>query len=209
MTLLEKIKFNLDSLLGKADSKSYFKSQKNSKMSLIDWQARWEIFSDNGCGFTWYGVDVEKNLAKFVCDEAYVPEALFIDVSNNIKLDSFFDNLPEITTAKLPEMLRPALQEAAERDKRNPLLNLWNPLKEAQRGIYIFSEANDTTWYKEGLNKQSTKNPYELLAMPDKSLKVYELSNEIQKLLEPYHFENLKFSDCRFLDVSKYIYCED
>ena len=51
-----------------------------------------------------------------------------------------------------------------------------------------------------------TKRPYELLQIPNKRLKIFDLPEEIKELLKPYNFENLKFADCQFLDVSKYLY---
>lgn len=209
MTFLEKLKVNLGYLLGKADPLLYAEGYKSQNISSVDWRNRWDVFSDNGCGFCWYGVDSEKNLAKFVCDESYIPEAFFQDVTKNQELFNFFQNLAKVTNARLPNVLRPVFRELAERDRKNPILQLWNPLKEAQRGIYIFSEANDKTWYDENLHKQFSKNPYELLAIPEEPLKETSLPIEIQKLLEPYHFENLLFADCQFLDVSKYFYCEE
>jgi hypothetical protein len=169
---------------------------------LKDWQKRWEIFSDKGCGFIWYGVDSEGNVAEFSCQESFIPEVFFQDVSANIRLKEFFDKLPEKTALKLPENLRKEIKENLQR------INSWG--NTPQRGLFIFSEPSDKAWYDNGCFKQyiHSKNPYELLAIPNHGVNVADLPLEIQELLKPYHFENLQFADCQFLDVSKYLYCE-
>src|SRR5688500_9501234 len=106
MTLLEKIKINLDYLLGKADPSFYAEDYKSQNLSKEDWQKRWEIFGNDGCGFVWYGVDAEGNLAEFGGEEAYIPETFFKDVSLNRKLTDFFNDLPEITISIIPKDLR-------------------------------------------------------------------------------------------------------
>lgn len=203
MTLFEKTKINIDYLFGNADP-SLYAPAKNRNLSSEDWQTRWEIFSDHGCGFVWYGVDSEGNLAEFACNDAFVPEAFFNDVSVNRQLQSFFQNLPEITTTQLAECLSPRFRQAANRFSGTN--DFWKT--GANKGIFIFEETDDDSWYMHYRKWDDLKYPYELLLIPDKSLKVTDLPNEIQRLLEPYHFENLRFRDCQFLDVSKYLYCE-
>lgn len=200
MSFLKKIKINIDYLLGKADPSLYAKGHKNSNLILQDWQKRWEIFSDNGCGFVWYGVDSEGNLAEFACDETHIPEAFFNNVSENNKLKSFIDTLPEITSTRLPENLRPELKRLAQ--KLSGTNDFWK--KGANKGLFIFEETDEhyRCW-------NQTKNPYELFLIPDTSLKIKNLPYRIQQLLKPYHFENLHFRDCQFLDVSKYLFCEE
>lgn len=209
MTLLEKIKVNLDYLCGKAEPKLYAKPNKSSMLKIEVWQKRWEIFSDHGCGFVWYGVDSQENLARFICDEAYIPEAFFQDVVVNNKIDEYFKSLPKYTSSHIPINLRPSMQELAQRDEDNSLL--WGPLKTAQSGVFAFMEADDINWHhnEQFYHYKRTRNPYELLAIPDECLKISDLSGEIQELLKPFYFENLKFEDCNFLDVSKHFQCEN
>jgi hypothetical protein len=205
MTLLEKIKVNLNYMLGKADSKLYKENHKSLNLTLRDWQNRWEIFSDHGCGFVWYGVDSEENIAQFICDNAYIPEAFFEDVSDNQQLHNFFETLPEVATTQLPENLRPELKRVA--DNFSGVNDFWKT--GANKGLYIFEETDDETWYKHYRKWNNVKYPYELLLIPSQRLRIVELPNEIQQLLAPYHFQNLRFRDCQFLDVSKYFYCEE
>jgi len=200
MTLLEKIKINIDYLFGKADPSLYAPS-KNINVNKEKWQARWEIYAAEKDGFIWYGVDSEGNLAEFGSETAYVPEAYFQSVHNNNLLLEFFENLPEITTGNLPENLRKEIQPAPEKVSR------WT--KYSNRGIFIFDEPGDFYWYNSTKRYEYDKNPYELMSAPNDYLKCNDLPIHIQKLLEPYHFENLKFEDCQFLDVSKYFYCEE
>lgn len=202
MTLLEKIKINLDYLLGKADPKLYAEDYKSLNLTLKDWQKRWETFSGDDC-FTWYGVDAENNVAEFRAEETYVPEIFFQDSLANKKLTDFFDNLPQITNGKIPDNLREEIKPSPEK------IHLW--VKESNKGIFIFEEPGDIYWYQEN-NPERIKykrNPYELKSLPDKCLKVSDLPNEIQALLKPYHFEDLKFAECNFLDASKHFYCEE
>lgn len=204
MTLLEKIKINIDYLLGKADPSLYAKPYKEQKLSLKDWQERWEIFSPDSCGFYWYGFDSEGNIAQFSSEAAYVPEAFFKDVSENAELQFFFDNLPQITSTRLPENLPPKLKQLAQKSSGSN--DFWKI--GANKGLFIFEEIEDEPQYKHYRN-WIVNNPYELLVIPEKGLKIENLPDRIQKLLEPYHFESLKFADCQTLDVSKYLYCEE
>lgn len=210
MSLLRKIKINIDYLLGKANSSLYAPKYQSQKVNLREWQKRWEIYSDNGCGFIWYGYDSLGNIAEFVSEEAYIPEVFFDDVSNNKKLQEYFENLPSIYESQLPQNIRTILREKAEKDK-DSISETWYPLKEAKRGIFIFAEVGDSDWYNSETFKNSIykKNPQELLASPQKGLKYQELPDEIKEIIRPYKFENLRFSNCQFLDISKYFYCEE
>ncbi len=205
MTLLEKIKVNLDYVLGKSEPELYEENRKSSKLTLKDWQRRWEIFSEDGNGFVWYGLDSEENIAQFVCDNTYIPEAFFKDAAENRQLHNFFETSPEITTTQLPANLRPELKRVA--DKFSGVNDFW--ATGANKGLYIFEETDDKTWYKHYREWNNVKYPYELLLIPSQKLHIVELPNEIQKLLMPYHFKNLRFEDCQFLDVSKHLYCEE
>ncbi len=203
MTLREKIKVNLDYLRGKADPKLYAKPYKNSVLKSEEWRKRWKIFSDNKRGFVWFGVDAEGNIAEFCGELAYIPEVFFQDVEANCKVQEFFESLPETTTTKIAENLRLELKESAENSLITTLDDFF--LTGANTGLFIFEEAEDMLfgqWFEK-------KPPYELFLMPDKSVKIYDLPDEIQKLLEPYRFENLNFEDCQFLDVSNHLYCEN
>jgi hypothetical protein len=200
MTLLEKIKINLDYLLGKAEPYLYAEGYKSQNLTLKDWQKRWEKFSYDGCGFIWYGVDADENLAEFSSEEAYVPEAFFQNASVNKKLSNFFDNLPETSGSIIPENLRPELKDSAQ--KFNGENSFWKT--GASRGLFIFDEADGA-----GMKGNKWKSPYELLLIPGNPLKLAELPNEIQNLLKPFSFEDSRFADCQFLDVSKYLYCEE
>lgn len=204
MTFLEKIKVNLNYLLGNADAELYAKSCKSPNLSLKDRQKRWEAFSDDGNGFIWFGVDSENNLAEFVCDESYIPEPFFQDVLNNKKLRYYFSSLPDITSAKVSNNLREELKPSTKE------IALFG--KESKKGMFLFDETNDNYWYQKKNDLERSKykkNPYELHYLPSQYLKVTDLPDEIQELLKPYHFENLRFEDCQFLDVSKYFYCEE
>lgn len=201
MSLLEKLKINLDYILGKADPSLYAKSYAGQNLTLKDWQLRWEKFSFDDCdGFVWYGVDAAGNLAKFAAQEIFVPEAYFQSVENNKKLKAFFDGLPEITASKLPENLRYELKLAATKKPQSEK-SFW--MTGANRGLFIFDETNIDQF--EYANQARS---YELVLMPEKPLKIFDLPNDIQKMLESYRFENLNFADCQFLDVSKHFYCE-
>jgi hypothetical protein len=203
MTLLEKIKINIDYLLGKADPSLYSEDNKNSNLTLKDWQARWEVFANDGSGYVWYGVDSEGNLAEFCAESSFIPEAHFQNVYNNKTLLDFFENLPEITTGKLPDKLRKEIQPSPER--------ILGFAKESNRGIFIFDEIGDIYWTAESNVERYKykKYPYELISVPNDCLKFEALPVDIQTLLEPFRFENLKFEDCQFLDISKYFYCEE
>lgn len=202
MSLIKKIKINLDYLLGKATPELYEKNYKSPNLTLRDWQKRCEVFSEYDC-FTWFGVDSEDNLAKFQASETYVPEICFQDISVNKKLTLFVDNLPEITNGIIPNDLREEIKPSFKE------INLW--AKESNKGIFIFEEPDDIYWYQENNFKrnQYKKSPYELKSLPKEPLKILDLPNEIQVLLNPYRFKNLKFADCNFLDVLKYFYCEE
>lgn len=200
MTLLKKIKVNLDYLLGKADSSLYAADAKNPNLTLIDWQKRWEMFSDNGCGFIWYGIDETGNIAEFASEEADIPEVFFQDASVNKRTEEFFDNLPETTKSVLPENLRFELKESAKRLQEKK--SFWRT--GANKGFFIFDESEIP-----GFKNNAGKNFYELMLIPETPLKIANLPSDIQDLLKPYHFENLKFSDCQFLDVSNYFYCKE
>lgn len=202
MTLLEKIKINIDYLLGKADPSLYAPSQ-NRNISREEWQTRWEIYAAQSDGFIWYGVDSEGNLAEFGSETAYVPEAYFQDVHNNNLLLEFFEDLPEITAGNLPENLRREIRPAPK--------DVLKWVKHSNRGIFIFEESGDVYWCdSSNLERYKYhKNPYELQSIPNDCLKYNDLPIHIQSLLRPYHFENLRFEDCQFLDVSKYFYCEE
>ena len=199
MTLLEKLKINVEYLLGKAHPSLYAEGYKSPNLTLKDWQKRWEIFSDDGNGFIWFGVDEEGNLAEFASETTYVPEVFFQDVSINKKLIEYFANLPEITSSVLPENLRLELKELAKEPQGDE--SFWKI--RANKGLYIFDEPEIL-----GFKDRNGKCPYELTLAPQMPLKLNDLPKDIQNLLKSYHFENLKFADCQFLDVSKYFYCE-
>jgi len=201
MTLLEKIKINIDYLLGKADP-SLYAPAKHRNLSSEDWQKRWEIFSTNGDSFNWFGVDSEGNLGEFICQSAYMPEAFFQDVSANKELLDFFWELPERTTTLLPENLNERLKKIVD-DKKFPF---WKT--GANNGLFQFEETDGDEWYKSS-EYGFDRPPYELQLIPKEPLNVIQLPEEIQKLLKSFHFESLKFADCQFLDVSKYFYCEE
>ena len=200
MTLLEKIKVNLDYLFGKADSSLYAADTKNPNLTLTDWQKRWEIFSSNGCGFVWYGVDEAGNIAEFASERTDVPEVFFQDVSASKKAEEFFDNLPEVTKSILPENLRYELKESAKRLQGEK--SFWK--KGANKGFFIFDELEIP-----GFKNNAGKNFYELMLIPETPLKITNLPSDIQDLLKPYRIENLNFKDCQFLDISKYFYCKE
>src|SRR5215203_5041574 len=196
MTLVEKIKSNLNFIFEKR------------KISHEEWKKRLEIFGCNNETFIWYGVDSEGNLAEFTCDRSsFVPESFFQDVSANKKLLDFFWDLPKTTTSLLPENLSPRLKKFAS-DKRK---TFWRTIDDANDGLFTFDETDGDEWNKTRADfiNYHGKPPYELLIIPKEALKINQLPKEIQKLLEPYHFQNLKFADCQFLDVSKYLYCEE
>ncbi len=202
MTLLEKIKVNLNYLFGKADANLYADEYNSQNLSLKDWQKRWEIFSAYDC-FTWYGVDSEGSLAEFQAAETYIPEIFFQDLSANKILDLFFNNLPDITTGKIPENLREEIKPSSEKVK------LWT--KESNTGLFIFEDPQDIYWFQNNKaeNNKYRKTPYELKSIPSEPLNFSKLPNQIQELLKPYKFENLRFADCQLLDVSKHFYCEE
>ncbi len=195
---------NLKSSFGitlQADDKS---ERRNPSLNLKLWQQRWENFSPNGDGFIWYGIDSEGSIAEFICEDSYIPEEAFEDIANYRKLEYCFDNLPEITTAEFPLNYRYNSIAPGKYHFGN-----LTPPKEANRGIYVFSEAADLHWYESGNYKQYSKNPYELNAVPERKIKVTELPKSIQKLLEPFHFQNVKFADFNFLDASKFFECKE
>lgn len=199
MTLFEKLKVNLDYIFGKSDSSLYADSRINQNLTLKDWQKRWEIFSDNGNGFIWYGIDTEGNIAEFGSENTYVPEIFFQDASANKKVMEYFSNLPEITKSLIPENLRSELKEPYNRLQGER--SFWKT--GANQGIFIFDELKIA-----GFKDDNGKTPYELTLIPETPLKISELPNDIQNLLASYHFENVTFANCQFLDVSKYFYCE-
>ena len=203
MTLLEKIKINLDYLLGKADSSLYAPPYKGQKIGMEEWSKRWEIFANDGCGYLWYGIDSQGSLAEFSGESSYVPEVFFQDISNNKQLLNFFANLPENTTGRVPDVLRKDIKPSPEK------VSKWS--ENLTQGIFSFYEPNDIYWYDNSNLKryEYKKTPYELMYIPNVCLKLKELPTEIQKLLQPYYFENLKFEDCQFLDVSKHLHCEE
>ncbi len=204
MALLEKIKINLDYLLGKANSSLYAPLYKSPKLTTKDWQHRWEVFGNDEDSFIWHGVDSEGNLAEFVCGSAYVPEAFFQDVAANKMLSDFFGDLPEITTSLLPENLDIRLKEFAN-DSKN---TFWKT--GANDGLFNFSDTDEDEWNTTRADAAYNyeRPPYELLIIPKAPLKINQLPAEIQKLLEPYHFQDLKFAECKLLNVAKYLYCE-
>jgi len=200
MNLLEKIKVNLDYLFGKADSSLYAADSKNPNLTLKNLQNRWESFSSDGCGFIWYGVDEADNIAEFASEGTDIPRVFFQDASANKKAAKFFDNLPETTKSVLPENLRFELKESAKRLQGGK--SFWKT--GANKGFFIFDESEIP-----GFRNNTGKNFYELKLIPETPLKIANLPSDIQDLLKPYNFENLKFTDCQFLDVSKYFYCEE
>jgi hypothetical protein len=202
MYLLESIKINLDYLLGKSGSNVYAPKYESQKLSREDWQERWEEFGNEGYGFVWYGVDSIGNIAEFCCEESFVPEVFFQNVTKNNKLCEYFETLSNNSKAIIPDNLRNELKELAKRNKD------WG--KEAERGIFIFDEPSDTSLFEEKyLTKFAfSKNPYELRAIPTEPVNFGNLPKEVQESLQPYHFENVKFNECQFLDVSKHLYCE-
>ena len=194
MNLLEKIKININYLLGNAPAELYAPKYHGSNTNR---QERWQKFSEND-GFTWFGVDAESNIAQFQAETAYVPETFFQDAAIDKKLVDFFNALPDITTGKVSDNLLQEIKPIFARD--------------ANKGFFIFEESNNTYWYQEKNNLERSKYrkiPYELYFLPNDFLKVVDLPDEIQDLLKPYHFKDLKFADCQFLDVSKYFYCEE
>jgi hypothetical protein len=202
MNWAEKLKLNVDYLSGKSNSNLYSAKYESSKLSRKDWQLRWEVYGNEGYGFVWYGVDSIGNVAEFCCEESFVPEVFFQDVTKNNKLCEYFKNLSNNSKAIIPVNLRNELREFAKRN------NDWG--KEAERGVFIFDEPSDNSWFEEKyLTKFAfTKNPYELTAIPTEPLYVENLPKKVQELLQPYHFEKINFSECQFLDVSKHLYCE-
>jgi len=200
MTLLEKLKINLDYLLGKAAPELYAKPA-HFNISTEEWLRRWETFSDDN-GYIWYGVDSEGNVAQFACgDQSYVPEVFFRNVADNKKLHNYFKALPEITTTNFSEKLRLQLNQSA--NKSSDANDFWRT--GANTGLFILEETENEFYGQWKRNKP----PYELLLIPNKGLKISELPDEIQKRLEPFKFEKLRFNDCQLLDISQYIYCEE
>lgn len=171
-------------------------------MSLRDWQKRRETFSAYD-GYIWYGVDAENNVAEFQASNTYVPELFFQNAARNKYLMDFFDNLPEITTGRIPENLREEIKPSPDNMPR------W--AKESNRGLYIFKDPEDLYWYQSIYFEKfkGTNFPYELQSVPERALKFGELQKNVRELLEPCRFENLNFADCQFLDVSEYFYCEE
>lgn len=202
MTLLEKIKVNLDYLRGKADPKLYVKPYKNKILEEEEWQRRWEIFSNNNSGFVWFGVDAEGNIAEFSCEFGYIPEVFFKDVEANRQVQAFFQSLPETTITKLSENMRLEIEQIAENNLTANLDDFF--ATGANKGYFIFEETENIHF-----GQMFRRIPaYELILIPQNRLKIRDLPDEIQKLLEPYRFENLNFEDCQYLDVSNYLYCE-
>ena len=203
MTLLEKLKVNINYLLGKGDPSLY--SNKES-IGLRGWQKRWEEFSADGCGFYWFGIDIEGNIAEFSCEQSYVPETFFEDAEKNRLVLNYFDNLPDVTETLIPENLRPELRKLAEKHNDK---GFW--VTGADKGLFIFDESDKYDWYdfENDIQHYYDKNPYELLLIPHQPLKVDNLPVEIQKYLKHYHFIDISFTECQFLDVSKHIYCVD
>ena len=54
-----------------------------------------------GLGFRWYATDSAGNLAVFGADELPIPKIVFNNENDYKELDSFFMNLPKITSSKL------------------------------------------------------------------------------------------------------------
>ena len=176
MTLLEKIKINLDYLLGNAAPEPYAERYKSPNLTLKDWQKRWAIFSSDGCGLYWYGVDTEGNLAAFSSEGTDVPEVFFQNVTENKTLEDFFKNLPGITVGKIPENLRDEIKPHPEKDSFRA--------EESNKGIFVFEEPGDIYWYQENNleRRKYKKNPYKLNSLPIKCLKVTDLPDEIPRI---------------------------
>lgn len=176
MNLLKKIKVNLDYVTGKSKPELYEENYRSSNLTLKDWQKRWEIFSNDGNGFIWYGVDTEGNVAEFGSENTYVPEMFFQDACANKKVMEHFVGLPEITESLIPDNLRPELKESYNRLQGEG--SFWKT--GANKGIFIFDEPEIS-----GFKDTNGKTPYELILIPDISLKISELPNDVQNLLAP------------------------
>lgn len=193
MTLLEKLKVNLDYLLGKADP-SLYAPVRNQNVSLEDWNKRWEMFSNGENGFVWYGIDEKGHIGEFRAINAYIPEIYFDNPFLNKKISDYFDSLPEITKGKVSPKLLKELKPTPEREE------IW--AKDSNKGLFIFEELEEI--YREG-----NRNSYELTSFPQKSLSVSELPDFLQNRLNFFQLENLNFKECEFLDISKYFHCEE
>src|SRR5688572_1463649 len=99
MTLYEKLKINIDYLLGKADP-SLYASTRNQNLSPEDWQKRWQLFSEYDC-FSWFAIDSVGNIAEFRAVNTYIPEIYFDNPFLSKKISAYFDSLPEITKGKV------------------------------------------------------------------------------------------------------------
>ena len=202
MSFLERLKVNIEYILGRSDPALYVSRNTGQRLSLKVWQERWKIFSKSD-GFIWYAVDESGNIAEFQANQTYVPEVFFRDASENNQLFHYFENLPETTVGKIPENLRKEIKPSG--------VNLRDFTKESNSGIFIFHEPEDIFWYQKGNSDRYAfdKTPYELVSMPESPLKLSGLPKEVQASLENYYFEGLRFEDCKYLDVSKYFDCKE
>src|SRR5690349_7323029 len=139
-----------------------------------------------GLEFIWYGVDRIGNIGFFEAGELPIPSKVFNNESLYKELDSFFQNLPQITDSEVTEKMKDLrTASGGEPDFTGFLI-------EANRGIFYFNEMD--TFIKE-----EYIYGYYLMVKPLKNLHFSNLPERIQERLDLFRFPII-FSDVEKID---------
>jgi hypothetical protein len=166
--------------------KKSFEINKNSPFELDE-----EFFQRNqfyGWDFYWYAVDSEGSIAQLSSGYAPIPERVFLDKTEYIEINDYFQNLPPITKSYLSSRFQEIKNQSPD--------GYLTALEDAKRGLYVFEEKSD--W----------SNNYEICALPEKELKLCNLPAEVQKFLNPLTIETVKFREVEEINVLHYFKCD-
>lgn len=141
-----------------------------------------------GWDFSWYAVDSIGSIGQFTSGYAAIPERIFYDKAEYVKIDDYFQNLPFVTKSSLSRKF--------ENIKHLSPNVFATPLKDATRGLYVFEEKLDRSNY------------YELCAIPDDELKIEKLPKEIQDYLSSFTIETIQFNKTIELSILGFFECD-
>lgn len=156
-----------------------------------------------GLIFRWYGIDKNGDIAIFETGELPIPKNIFTDKNAYRELDSFFRQLPKITSATV-------VTELLEIKKANgDSIDYSDYLSESGKGLFFIDEI-DTYINKKrtfGFVEQEIWYGYYVKTVPNNKLNVKNLPEKIRNLLDPYYFP-IEFSSIKKIDVTKFLDCE-
>lgn len=137
--------------------------------------------------FDWYGIDSIGSIALFASGFAAIPKVVFVDEDKYRYANQYFANLPEVCEARLSPWY--------EIRKNESLNGFANQVKEAKRGLNIFYDEYYT-------------DIYDLNAIPEAEIKVFDLPLEIQEFLRPLTFNTLIFRQTKAIEIIQFFDCE-